>query len=482
MLERHSAPYPLPRAVHADDEVVRILQAVGAADGFLRVSRPMPGMRLVDAEHRVMAEFDRGSTQGRNGFPEASMFDQPDLEAVLLDLAERDERIDLRRGCEVTSVVAPGPGRVTVTVAAEDAIEHLVADAVLGCDGANSMVREHIGASMRDLHFEERWFVVDVRTARDLHMWPGVHQICDPARPATAMNVTGRRYRWEFRMAPGETAADLAEPARLAELLSPWIDATDFDDCEIIRHAEYTFRARVADRWRRGRVLIAGDAAHQTPPFIGQGLGAGLRDAQNLAWKLADVLTGVSDDSVLDTYEAERIPHVTAVVRMAVTVGWVLTGGQDGAARVRRAAIGAVCRIPGVSRAVLSVASPPLAATQLVDRRGLLHRVNGTLCPQGPSGDGRRFDDTVGGGHLLLTRGPLPAGCDVPAGADHLDVSQGCAPEIDAWLRKHRVAAVLVRPDHIVRASCRRLSDVPAMLSRCDDIGSRPAVPTQAAS
>ena len=239
----------------------------------------------------------------------------------------------------------------------QDGAEHqITADALLGADGTSSLVRQAIGSGLRDLRFAERWLVIDVRSRQALCDWGGVYQICDPARAATFMHVTGDRYRWEFRLADGETADDLTAPGQLARLLKLW--TTDIADLEIIRQATYTFRARVADRWRQGRVFLLGDAAHQTPPFIGQGLGAGLRDAANLTWKLAAVLHGQVGEEILDSYEQERRPHATRTIRAEVTVGWALTGGQDRAAIIRRIALAGLCRLPGFSTALVDSASP----------------------------------------------------------------------------------------------------------------------------
>ena len=185
-------------------------------------------------------------------------------------------------------------GRIRVTfVDRTDSSEHDVhADYVLGCDGANSVVRAQIGAAMRDLRFEQRWLVVDVATDADLDQWDGVHQVCDPVRAGTYMRIGPTRYRWEFRLLPGETADDFRSLEALKPLISPWTSRVDDDELELIRVTEYTFRAQIADRWRRGNIFLLGDAAHLTPPFIGQGMGAGVRDAMNLAWKLAGVIAG----------------------------------------------------------------------------------------------------------------------------------------------------------------------------------------------
>ena len=164
---------------------------------------------------------------------------------------------------------------------------------MLGCDGANSVVRAAIGACMEDLNFEQRWLVVDVATDAELDQWEGVHQVCDPHRAATYMRIGETRYRWEFRLLPGRDRRRLqhhggARPADRA--VGGRRCARTSWSC--VRVAEYTFRAQIADRWRRGNIFLLGDAAHLTPPFIGQGMGAGLRDAMNLAWKLAGVVNG----------------------------------------------------------------------------------------------------------------------------------------------------------------------------------------------
>ena len=236
---------------------------------------------------------------------------------------------------------------------------------VLGCDGANSTIRQLAGITMDDLGFTERWLVVDIQAKTGLEVWDGVEQICDPARAATFMQVTGDRYRWEFRLRDGEDEAGLITPAALGQLLEPWTGRSDLDGLQIIRSATYTFRAQMASRFRSGRIFLLGDAAHLTPPFIGQGLAGGLRDADNLAWKLAFVLTGRAGEHLLDTYDSERRPHATALVKKAVRVGWAMTGGQDRAAAARRIALAAAVRSDRICQAMGATATPRLKAGAL---------------------------------------------------------------------------------------------------------------------
>ncbi|MFI7301432.1 bifunctional 3-(3-hydroxy-phenyl)propionate/3-hydroxycinnamic acid hydroxylase [Streptomyces sp. NPDC050121] len=447
VLERHRDVYPLPRAVATDDEVRRILQAAGVGEEFAAIARPANGLRLLDARHRVMAEFRR-TEHGRHGYPQTSMFDQPELERLLRDALARNPQCELRSGVEVTGVTPDTAGPVRVTYRDDDGERELWAEAVLGCDGANSLTRDAIGAVWEDLGFEERWTVVDVRTNADVRCWEGVDQVCDPHQPATFMRVSEDRYRWEFRLRDGD------EPVR--ELVAPWLPPSRDGDFEIVRETQYTFRARIADRWRSGRVFLLGDAAHLTPPFIGQGLCAGLRDAYNLTWKLARVLGQGGDERLLDTYESERKPHARHVIRLAVAMGWAMTGGQDSAAALRRRLLAAACRIPGLTELAGRDLSPPLTAGPLVrrrNRRGLA----GTHCPQPwitTAGRRTRLDELLGDSFTILTAtepGPSLNALAHALGVPAIPVTPlGDDGTLAAWLRGGRAEAVLLRPDRVV--------------------------------
>ncbi|WP_324274875.1 FAD-dependent monooxygenase [Blastococcus brunescens] len=255
--------------------------------------------------------------------------------------------------------------------------------------------------------------------------------------------MTGDRYRWESRLAPGETVAEATAPDRLAELLTP----VDPAAVEIVRAVEYTFRAQVADRWRSGRVLLAGDAAHLSPPFVGQGLGLGLRDVHQLAWKLAAVLAGEAGDDLLDTYQAEREPHARALIRLAQLLGGLMTGGGRGGDVLRRGVLAAVRRIPAVARLATDSRTPPLRRGPLVERRGRAgRRLAGALVPQ-PEVlvDGRRcrLDDVLGSGYADLTADLLVRRAD----GTQLRVEDPSGG-LRNWLGG--ASSVRIRPDRIV--------------------------------
>lgn len=470
VLDRWEGVYPQPRAVHLDDESMRILARLGIADEFAAISRPALGLRLLDKTHHVLAEFGRTTEVGVHGYPQANMYDQPDLEHLLRTNLKNYPRVVLRGNVEVTDITDDHRGRVRVTYADRDSgAQHVVdADYVLGCDGANSLVRNRIGATMTDWRFDQRWLVVDIATTAELAQWEGVHQVCDPVRAATYMRIGPTRYRWEFRLLPTEHAQDFADLSALTPLIGPWIAGIDHRDLELIRVAEYTFRARIADRWRSGPIFLLGDAAHLTPPFIGQGLCAGLRDAMNLAWKLAGVLRGDLPEVALNSYEAERKPHARYMIATALGVGKAMTAGGRLGDALRRVIAPRLHLIPGLRAKLVDGATPALRRSALVGaRRTLRPGLAGHLAPNALLANGQRLDDVQGDGFALITTTP-------PRSAQHAAIDARGArlvvadpgTELAKWLSRGRADAAVVRPDGTVMVADRHLDTVLPHLPR----------------
>jgi len=460
VLDRWAAVYPQPRAVHLDDEIYRIIARLGIADEFAAISRPTLGLRLLGRDFGVLAEFHRERSHGKNGFAQANMFDQPELEALLRANLKRHPSARLRGDAEVTEITDGEEGiHVTFTDRSDGQVHRVDADYVLGCDGANSMVRAHIDSVMRELNFQQRWLVIDVATDADLGQWDGVHQVCDPVRAGTYMRIGQARHRWEFQLLDGETAAEFGTLDTVRPLIAPWTDTVAESELSLLRVAEYTFRAQIADRWRRGNVFILGDAAHLTPPFIGQGMGAGMRDAANLAWKLAGVHHCVLAADVLDSYEQERKPHTRHMIRLALGVGWAMTGGGRVGDAARRLVLPRLRFIPGIRNKVVDSTTPALHSSALVRNSRLPWRLAGTLCPNPTLGDGRRLDDVLGTGFALITT-VLPAAADEESlhrrGVVVLIAQPGDA--LSAWLRRGHADAVVVRPDRTVACAGRDIA------------------------
>lgn len=467
VLDRWDEVYPQPRAVHLDDEVYRIVARLGLAEQFAAISRPACGLRLVDRDMRMLAEFPRDPSQSPHGFPQANMFDQPDFECLLRSEMGRYDRVRVHENSEVTQVMH---GRDDVRVDYTDRVtgekQSVRAGYVLGCDGANSIVRSSIGSRMQELGFEQRWLVVDIATEADLMQWEGVHQVCDPIRASTYMRIGRTRYRWEFRLLAGESSADYPDLDAVRPLIAPWmVNAVDAD-LKLIRVADYIFRAQVADSWRDRRVFLLGDAAHLTPPFIGQGMGAGLRDAANLAWKLAGVLDSTLPDNCLDSYQQERKPHARSIIRTAVGLGWAMTEGGKTGNLLRRHIAPLAQRFPLIGVKVTDSATPPLHSSFFVEPGGAGRGLAGTLCPNPALPDaGGRLDDRMPKGFLVITT-VLPAPQQQHEierrGATVLSVSPDS--ELGRWLRRGHATVALVRPDRTVLRAGRSLSTLYTLL------------------
>lgn len=302
-----------PRAIALDNEALRILQMVGLReDAFAKVVIPQVRMHCPH-----FGEFARVNTAGTiDGHPKLVTFYQPELERALRTHAERQPTVTARTGVEMVRFGEDGDG-VRVVLRTSGGSEAVVrARYLVGADGASSNVRTGIHLDFEGETYSEDWLIVDAFGVPE--NIDHVEFLCNPHRPTPHMVAPGGRTRWEFMLKPGETREEMEEDATIVELLRPWVKA---DEIRIERKAVYRFHARACKRFSKGRVFLAGDAAHVTPPFIGQGLVAGLRDAANLAWKLAWVVRGRASEAVLDTYDQERRPHAAKMIRLAKLMG-----------------------------------------------------------------------------------------------------------------------------------------------------------------
>ena len=438
VLERQPAPYPLPRAVHFDAEVGRIFQSCGIGDELRTIIEPADVYEWRNAEGVTLLRFgNSGDTP--IGWPGGSMFSQPQLEALLERRTGDFDNIVVRRGAEVTAI-EQGHDSVEVETATGDSI---AARYLIGADGANSTVRRLLGIDMVDMGYFYDWFVVDIIPNEPRVYDPVNLQVCDPARPTTLVSGGPGRRRWEFMRLPDEDPATFNTEAHAWTLLEPW-DITP-DNAVMERCADYRFHARYAQRWHEGRVFLAGDAAHQTPPFAGQGLCAGVRDSANLAWKLDLVLNGLAAESILEDYDRERIEPAHELIVFAMELGKVICVPDPQEAAKRDAAMAAAVGETPTSTRPLPVPKQGCLATDTA--------LAGHVAVQGTV-DGRPFDDVVGAGWRLLTS----ANQEVDPGAARWFQSiGGSVVAIDPsnsiqaqWFEAHGIAWCLVRPDFLV--------------------------------
>jgi 3-(3-hydroxy-phenyl)propionate hydroxylase len=436
VFERAAEVYDLPRAIVMDDEVQRVFQNAGLLGGLHDITTPLRGAEFVTTDGtRIVGLELPDDAEFPLGHHPSVVYYQPELEAFLR-AAATSAGVDLRLGVEVASVEQT-PDRVTVTT--DSGTE--TASWLIAADGASSPIRKSLGLSFLDQGFDQDWLVLDVRLRRAVpNLSRLVQQICDPARPTTYVPGHGDYRRWEFQLQPDDDRATMTDAETVWRLLAPWITP---DDADLVRAVVYRFHATVADDMRVGRIFLAGDAAHQMPPFLGQGLCSGIRDAANLAWKLRLVDHGTAEHSLLDTYAAERLPHAAGVVAHAVDTGRLideLSGRSAGGADLS-AGYGGGRPFPTLENGL---------------RHGD-HPAVGRQVPQ-PTIDERPLDELLGEGFTVVTDtatmlegiesqwGDLANGLVVPAGTLTLALPPG--------------GAVVIRPDRYVAAVAHDATDL----------------------
>lgn len=475
-LDRHREPYPFPRVVHIDGETSRLFAAAGLGDVLPKFCDAAGEYEFRNAEGTVLLRYDAPDGPAESGWPRSLMLHQPTLEAALAERAARLDTLEVSRGHAVTGLEDRGDHWL-VSV---EGREPFTAAWVIGADGANSFVRERMGARTAALGPDGDWLLCDVVPRTPRSFVPNNLQICDPARPTTLVAGGQGHRRWEFMRMPGEDREVLGREESAWRLMAPF--GVTPQNADLIRHMVYTFRARCADRWRAGRLLLVGDSAHQMPPFAGQGMCSGIRDAANLAWKLDLVLGGRAPERLLDTYQEEREPHVRHMIGLSMAMGEVITLTDPEAAARRDAAL-----LSG-EQSMPQMFFNPLGSGLI--RRGADGGVaapGGELMPQGrvavKGGGPGRFDEVVGRGFVLLCADD-PAG-RLSADAAHFLNGIGChvvhalpataTPRKGAvldtddvylpYLTRTASAAVLIRPDFYVYGGCAELSGVSALVA-----------------
>lgn len=452
-IDARAEPYPLPRAAVIDDEVLRIFQSVRLDQEILAASQVQPRASIVTAGGRPVQVLEAGV--GRLGHPPLVSINQPTIERTMLDALASRPTVELRWNTAL-EVVDRRADHVDVYLrpTAGGPTERLRAAWLVGCDGGPSTVRTQLGISFHGRTAPQRWIVADALVDRPLRKVPHPHFVGNVDRPEVTLPMSPGRHRWEWMLHPGEDPAPLLEPAALERLIARWL--TDDEHAELERAVVYTFHTRMAERWRRGRVLLAGDAAHLTPPFAGQGFSSGARDAANLSWKLADVLAG-APERLLDTYEQERRPHVAAMQRTANLMGAYVQPTDRRIAMVRDAVLRTVDGTPAHRWFVSNVKPLPTYGNgAFASRPSRLPwlRTTGTLFPQSDRLDDRLPNTWVG---IALTDGTASALTE--AGLAIAD------PGTDAaWLAARRLDFAILRPDRFVFA-CGTARDLPAALA-----------------
>lgn len=473
VMERNSATVDHPRAIVLDDEGARTLQAFGAVDAFLRHTIEGDGARYFDDDGHCFGVVGAGPRS--YGFAKRHFMYQPELEIALVENMKRFPSATLRFGWNVTGIDQDKSG-VTLACDTPDGPRTVRCDWLLACDGGRSSIRQWLGIDFVGSTYEQDWIVLDLKTDPD----HANHSrfFCSTARPAVSVPAPRGGRRYEFMLLDGETGAEMLTDESIARLLSPY---REFHKEDVIRRAIYTFHARIASRMRQGRVLLLGDAAHLTPPFAGQGMNAGLRDAHNVAWKLGMLLKGHADASVLDSYDEERRKPAWSMIQLAVAMGQVVMPKGADQIALRGMLLKMLEAFPGAQDYFLQMRFKPAPRYDSglfvdIDRQPYEASLVGQMIPQPlvkiSSGRTVRIDDVLGPGFALIAQNESDAAVlaalshplwrqlkpalvhlgsgdvSVPGAGSVLGVT--AADGFVRPLRTHRDQIILVRPDRYV--------------------------------
>ena len=476
--------FPLPRAVSFDHEVMRLVQNLGLADAIQPYVVPYAPTEYRGVGGKLISRYESLPPPYPQGWQPSFMFQQPPFERTLRQSLKDLPTLNVRLGTALESLRQDDDQVELSIVNAQGSAEVLRARYVVGCDGGSSLVRRLMGTSLESLNFDEPWLVADILVDESkLRKLPQtIVQYCDPERPTTYVVGPGNHRRWEFMLLPGETAEAMNEEAAIWRLLGHWLTPADG---KVWRATTYVFHALVASEWRSRRVFLAGDAAHIDAAFMAQGMCQGIRDAANLAWKLALVIRGQAAPKLFDSYQQERRPHVKATTETAKSLGRIICELDPVKAAERDA------------RLLREMGDPP--AVQY--RQNLIPGLDeGALCSDQGAPVGTRFpqpsivnksgecllDDMVGTSFRLvvssqialddipetLRRKVVQLGGGVlsladaefsqPAGVGEWSIVEA-EGVLNGWLRDHGLLAALVRPDHYVFALAKQRSDLNAM-------------------
>ena len=484
VVERFPTRYDLPRAGHFDSETMRTFQNLGFAESIELIARPMLQWHLVTAEMELLATIKLG--EGGGGWKESYLTYQPEFEKIF-DARARELGVRVFMDTTAVKIEQDADGvRIFIQSSSNPGPVPSVIDAafLLGADGAGSFVRSVVGIERVDLGFNANdQLVIDFEhndPDRDLPQLPEVYQVLDFNRPLLAGRWSGDRWsRFEFHAKEGESREYLESDETCWKLLAKW--GIYPGDGKITRHSVYSFESRLASKWRAGRVLLIGDAAHTMPPFMGQGLCSGIRDAINLSWKLDAVLAGKADLDFLDTYESERASHARAIIEMSIAVGNLVLMSDPEQARQRDEMLrsGHAPRAPIFPR----LGSGIVRAQDSPDA----HPTDGRPSRQARVALGRRIDrldQFQKQGWKIISRHPVPASLFnsrqhellAALDIDFAHVSRGASAqyadidgEYDLWYRETGRKAFLLRPDNYVYGSVRTIEELPALLDELGD-------------
>ncbi len=450
ILDREKSFYPLPRAVHFDDEIMRVFQTIGITKEFLKHTIINKGTKFVNSKDKVILDWPRPKKITANGWYPSYRFHQPDLEKKLRKKLKNYKKVLIEQNSEVIKI-KNSKNHVDITyLNINNHKEYLVRSKyVIGCDGANSITRKQMKTKMDNLGFTQKWAVVDLILKKKKNNLPDrTIQYSNPKQPATYCRNVGRRRRWEFAIKKNHSDKKVLSENYIWHFLKPWLNKSE---AIIERKTIYTFESAIARKWRKGRVFIAGDAAHLMPPFMGQGMCAGIRDASNLAWKIANCIRNKFNETLLNTYQSERSLNVKEYIETTMRMGEFVNAVES---------IQITDNIKSDNKGIKSMQSiKPKLGKGLGN---IKDRNRGKTFPQFKLKNNKTLDD------YFSKKGMIILSSDIKSKTSKNDsiLKAKNLSEVSRYLKNINSKAILVRPDRFILASARSNKDVGVLFKK----------------
>ena len=442
ILEREKDLYALPRAVHFDDEIMRVFQTIGITKKFLKNTIINKGTKFVNSNGKVLLDWPRPKSITENGWYPSYRFHQPDLEKNLRDRLKNFKKVKLMQNTEVIKI-NNSKESVNLLFKSKNKLQKVRSKYVVGCDGARSTTREQMGSVLDNLGFTQKWAVVDLILKKNKNNLPDrTIQYSNSERPATYCRNVGKRRRWEFAIRDNEDEKEILSDEYIWNFLKPWLKPKD---AYLERKAIYIFQSAIARKWRKGRIFIAGDAAHLMPPFMGQGMCAGIRDVSNLAWKISWCIKNNHSEKLLDTYQTERFSNAKEYIETTMRMGEFVNavGSENITDNISYG--------PGGTKSMQSI-KPKLGAGLGSSK----DKNRGKIFPQLKMKNGKTLDEKFSMSLLLLASSKLGKKISLSKIRSFTDKD---IKGLDNLLKSYNAKAIIVRPDRFILKTFKKVKD-----------------------
>ena len=441
ILEREKNLYALPRAVHFDDEIMRVFQTIGITKKFLKNTIINKGTKFVNSEGKILLDWPRPKAITENGWYPSYRFHQPDLERHLRNRLKTFKKVRLLQNTEVIKI-KNNKNFVDLFFKRKNKTQKVSSKYVIGCDGARSTTREQMGSVLDNLGFTQKWAVVDLILRKNKNKLPDrTIQYSNSERPATYCRNVGKRRRWEFAIQDNENEKEILSNEYIWNFLKPWLNEKE---AYLERKAIYIFQSAIARKWRKGRIFIAGDAAHLMPPFMGQGMCAGIRDASNLAWKISWCINNKHDEKFLDTYQTERFSNAREYIETTMRMGeFVNAVGSDNITDN-------ISSGPDGTKSMQSI--KPKLGIGLGSNKD---KNRGKIFPQLRMKNGKTLDEKFSKSPLLLTSSKLAKKVSLKIQS----ITDKDIKGLSNLLKTYKAKALIVRPDRFILKTCNSAND-----------------------